>query len=51
MEWIIEFDENRKKNSKVVNTILELETYDKILNESHYLSDLDLSKFLCVKYI
>ena len=50
MEWIIEFDKNKKKNSKVVNTILELETCDKILNESHYLSDLDLSKFLCVKY-
>jgi hypothetical protein len=49
MEWIIEFDKNKKKNSKVVNTILELETCDKILNESNYLSDLDLSKFLCVK--
>ena len=49
MEWAIEFDKNRKKNSKVVSTILELETCDKILNESNYLSDLDLSKFLCVK--
>ena len=49
MEWIT-LIKNGKKDDKVINTKLEMETCDKVLlNNSDYLSEFNLSRFICIK--
>ena len=50
MEWIVEYDQDGKKNYKVINTELEIDHCDKVLtNNLEDLSELDLSKYICIK--
>ena len=50
MEWLVEYDQDGKKNYKVINTELEIDHCDKVLtNNIEYLSELDLSKYICIK--
>ena len=50
VEQIIKIDENGKKKNRIVNTELEIEKCDKVyLNETEYFSELNLSKYICVK--
>ena len=51
MEWIAETDENGKKNSKVINTQLEMDYCDNVYKDlfSNYLSSFNLSQYLCIK--
>ena len=49
-EVIYKRDENGKKKNRIVNTELEIEKCDKVyLNEREYFSELNLSKYICVK--
>ena len=50
MEWLVESGQDGKKNYKVKNTELEIDHCDKVLtNNIEYLSELDLSKYICIK--
>ena len=49
MEWIIETDKNGKNDYIVKNTKLEMDSCDKVLNESKYLVKYNLSKYLCIQ--
>lgn len=49
MEWLVEYDQDGKKNYKVKNTELKIDQCDKVLTDnSEYLSELDLSKYICI---
>jgi len=50
MEWLVEYDQDGKKNYKVINTELKMDHCDKVLtNNLEYLSELDLSKYICIQ--
>lgn len=50
IEQTIKIDDNGKKKKKITNTKLEIEKCDKIFsNESEYFSELNLSKYFCIK--
>ena len=51
MEWLVENDKKGKKNYKVINTKLEIDYCDKVLNNSElkYLSSFNLSQYACIK--
>ena len=50
IEWLVESDQDGKKNYKVKNTELEIDHCDKVLtNNLEYLSELNLSKYICIK--
>ena len=50
MEWLSYVDDEGKKKFKVLSTDLELERCDKIdLNYTEYLSDFNLSSYICIK--
>jgi hypothetical protein len=50
VEQTIKIDDNGKKKNRIVNTELEIEKCDKVyLNETKYFSELNLSKYICIK--
>ena len=49
MEWKVEYDKDGKKTYSVINTKLEMDKCDKILNNSGVFAEYDLSSFLCIK--
>ena len=49
MEWIVKINQNGKQEYKVINTVLNMEKCDKVLQKfPEYLSSIDLSKYYCI---